>query len=70
MEPAKVTRRGAIKAGAGMTLGGILSAGDTAVAQDQNPFAYESLGLKRIINAAGTFTNLGGSVMPPEVVAA
>jgi L-seryl-tRNA(Ser) seleniumtransferase len=31
---------------------------------------YESLGIKAVINAAGTFTALGGSVMPPEVVAA
>src|SRR5437870_4799938 len=31
---------------------------------------YESLGLKPVINAMGTFTVLGGSVMPPEVVAA
>ncbi len=34
------------------------------------PGIYESLGLKPVINAAGTFTALGGSVMPPEVVAA
>src|SRR5207248_10044177 len=34
------------------------------------PGVYESLGLKPVINAAGTFTALGGSVMPPEVVAA
>jgi L-seryl-tRNA(Ser) seleniumtransferase len=31
---------------------------------------YESLGIRPVINAAGTFTALGGSVMPPEVVAA
>jgi len=31
---------------------------------------YEALGVKPVINAAGTFTALGGSVMPPEVVAA
>ena len=31
---------------------------------------YEALGLSRIINADGTKTVLGGSVMPPEVVAA
>src|SRR5438445_2149052 len=34
------------------------------------PGVYESLGLKPVINATGTFTDLGGSVMPPEVVAA
>ena len=31
---------------------------------------YEALGVKRVINATGTVTNLGGSLMPPEVVAA
>ena len=31
---------------------------------------YDSLGIKRIINATGTVTILGGSIMPPEVVAA
>src|SRR6185503_7903315 len=31
---------------------------------------YERLGVKRVINAAGTLTVLGGSLMPPEVVAA
>jgi L-seryl-tRNA(Ser) seleniumtransferase len=67
-----ITRRGAIKAGAGMTLGGILSTSDepAASAAEKKTLIYEALGLKRIINAAGTFTALGGSVMPPEVVAA
>ena len=31
---------------------------------------YQALGLKHVINAIGTVTFLGGSVMPPEVVAA
>ena len=31
---------------------------------------YEKLGLKRVINAGGTYTILGGSRMPPEVVEA
>jgi D-glucosaminate-6-phosphate ammonia-lyase len=31
---------------------------------------YESLGVEPIINAIGTFTRLGGSLMPPEVVEA
>lgn len=31
---------------------------------------YDSLGIKRVINATGTVTMLGGSIMPPEVVAA
>ena len=31
---------------------------------------YDSLGVEPIINAIGTFTRLGGSLMPPEVVEA
>lgn len=31
---------------------------------------YERLGLRTFINARGTITTLGGSIMPPEVVAA
>lgn len=31
---------------------------------------YRSLGLRPVINGVGTVTNLGGSIMPPEVVAA
>ena len=31
---------------------------------------YDDLGIRRVINAAATLTRLGGSVMPPPVVAA
>lgn len=31
---------------------------------------YDELGVRRVINAWGTMTSLGGSLMPPEVVAA
>ncbi len=31
---------------------------------------YQSLGLKTLINAQGTYTTLGGSLMPPEVIQA
>jgi L-seryl-tRNA(Ser) seleniumtransferase len=31
---------------------------------------YRRLGLRPIINASGTYTHLGGSLMPPEVIAA
>ena len=34
------------------------------------PDVYQELGLQPIINAAGTITTLGGSLMPPEVIAA
>jgi L-seryl-tRNA(Ser) seleniumtransferase len=35
-----------------------------------SPTIYDRLGVRRVINAAGTFTALGGSLMPPEVIAA
>lgn len=31
---------------------------------------YDDLGVRPVINAAGTLTRLGGSLMPPEVVQA
>src|SRR5215210_6411504 len=73
-EPArrKVTRRRVLQASAGLAAGGAL-AGDTAGAEPppvKRPGVYESLGMKHIINATGTVTVFGGSVMPPEVVAA
>src|SRR5947207_15446088 len=46
------------------TLGSVL---ETSPA---GPNVYQTLGVKTIINAAGTITRLGGSLMPPEVVAA
>jgi L-seryl-tRNA(Ser) seleniumtransferase len=39
-------------------------------APDRKPGVYAALGVKPVINAVGTVTALGGSVMPPEVVAA
>jgi D-glucosaminate-6-phosphate ammonia-lyase len=68
----KVTRRGVLKTGAGLALGGVLGSAETAPAEPKaGPKSiYEGLGVKHVINAAGTFTTLGGSLMPPEVVAA
>lgn len=59
-----MTRRKALQAGAALSLAGVpaVVAAPTEV--------YAALGVKPVINAAGTFTNLGGSLMPPEVVAA
>ena len=55
--------------GAGLALGGVL--GDVAAgAEPVRASVYESLGVQRIINATGTVTILGGSLMPPEVIAA
>lgn len=68
----KVTRRGALQTGAGLAAGGVLT--PTAAAATEQPAArpnvYEALGIKPVINATGTVTVLGGSVMPPEVIAA
>ncbi|MCI0700093.1 MAG: aminotransferase class V-fold PLP-dependent enzyme [Planctomycetia bacterium] len=68
----KVTRRRVLQAGA--TLAATSSLASSAVGAEPLPVArpnvYESLGIKPVINATGTVTVLGGSVMPPEVVAA
>ena len=67
----RVSRRDVLKTGAGGALGGMLAGGPLAAACGTgNADVYETLGVKRIINAAGTITTLGGSLMPPEVVAA
>lgn len=68
----KVTRRGALKTGAGLALGGALDCPESVPA---GPMAgtrsvYEAIGVKHVINATGTVTILGGSLMPPEVIAA
>lgn len=60
----KMTRRAALTTGAAFSLGSTLDAAPPTKS------IYESFGLKRVINAGGTFTNLGGSLMPPEVASA
>src|SRR5271155_3812433 len=66
----KMTRRGLLKAGAGLALGGVLTEMVPAAPTAVRPNVYEALGVKHVINATGTVTNLGGSLMPPEVAAA
>jgi D-glucosaminate-6-phosphate ammonia-lyase len=67
-----LTRRGVFRAGAGLALGGALGPGTAsgAAAGARPPGVYGALGVQRVINATGTVTVLGGSLMPPEVVAA
>jgi D-glucosaminate-6-phosphate ammonia-lyase len=68
-----MTRRGALKTGAGLALGGALTSGEPVSAVPPAATVrsvYEALGVKPVINATGTVTVLGGSLMPPEVVAA
>jgi L-seryl-tRNA(Ser) seleniumtransferase len=71
-ETDKVSRRGVLKTGAGLALGGVLGSADSvsAAASPGTRSVYEALGVKHVINATGTVTTLGGSLMPPEVVAA
>jgi L-seryl-tRNA(Ser) seleniumtransferase len=64
-------------AAAGGAIGGLLGPGALSAAaagaegpSDSKQNLYDVLGVKRIINAAGTITALGGSLMPPEVIAA
>src|SRR5262245_42525869 len=64
-----MTRRRLLQAGAGMAVGGAITS-ESEAAPPTKPGVYEALGIKPVINAAGTFTAMGGSVMPPEVVAA
>ncbi len=67
----RITRRGLLKTGATVALTGMLApTANAAAVQPARQSVYEALGLRHIINATGTVTNLGGSVMPPEVVAA
>jgi L-seryl-tRNA(Ser) seleniumtransferase len=68
----KMTRRGLLQTGAGLALGGVLGTGDAPSAEPESgkSSVYEALGVKHVINATGTVTILGGSLMPPEVVAA
>src|SRR6195256_6234485 len=68
--PRTLTRRSLFRTGAAVAVGATLPAASSAGQSAARPGVYESLGVKHVINATGTVTNLGGSVMPPEVVAA
>ena len=67
-----VARRQLLKAGAGSAVGGALggSAQASGTADEPTRNVYDELGVKTLINAAGTITTLGGSLMPPEVLGA
>jgi len=68
------TRRNFLKATtAGAAAAGLVNCGEPAqstVGGSTTTVTYESLGMRPIINGIGVVTVLGGSVMPPEVVAA
>ena len=65
----KPTRRRVLQAGAGLGLAASGAVAPGAEPPVKRSGVYEVLGMKPVINAVGTVTNLGGSVMPPEVVA-
>ncbi len=68
----RMSRRRVLRTGAGLALGGALASGeaDAGAPPAVVPDVYEALGVKHVINATGTVTMLGGSLMPPEVAAA
>lgn len=70
--PNAMSRRTMLASGASGAIGGVLSSRDTQAAEDSpvSRDVYRELGIAPIINAAGTITTLGGSLMPPEVTAA
>ncbi len=68
-----ISRRSLLMGAAGGAVGGVLAGDAQATAGKGDVVArgvYGELGVQPIINAAGTITTLGGSLMPPEVVAA
>ncbi len=70
-DPTPMTRRRMLQTGTGLALGSVVgTTGDAQAAPAHRPSVYEALGVAHVINATGTVTMLGGSLMPPEVVAA
>ncbi|MBI86003.1 MAG: selenocysteine synthase [Planctomycetaceae bacterium] len=67
-----LSRRTVLKTGAGGAVGGMLMSETANGIQESGPLpdVYQALGIEPIINAAGTITIYGGSIMPPEVLAA
>jgi L-seryl-tRNA(Ser) seleniumtransferase len=47
-----------------------ITSAQTRKAQPPTSRVYTDIGLSPIVNAAGTYTHLGGSLMPPEVIQA
>lgn len=69
-EHGKITRRGMLLTGAGLAMSGNLEPDALAAGEARKTNVYEAIGVKPVINATGTVTILGGSLMPPEVAAA
>ncbi len=64
-----MTRREALAAGA-TTAAGLGATGSVTAVEASLPDVYTELGVTTVINAAGTITTMGGSLMPAEVTAA
>ena len=68
------TRRSFLKATTtGAAAAGLAGCGESArspIGGTTSTVTYESLGVRHVINGVGVVTVLGGSIMPPEVVAA
>ena len=67
-----LTRRTLLKTGAGGALIPMLPPDNSIAAEtiSAQRDVYQELGVRPMINAAGTITTLGGSLMPPEVMSA
>ena len=68
----RLTRRDVMLSGVGVVSGFVASngVGSHVDEGEVKPNVYKRLGIQPVSNAAGTLTNLGGSLMPPEVTAA
>ena len=69
----QTSRRGFMQGTAAAAVAGAVGCGSTApstLGYEVTTITYEDLGAKPVINGIGTVTVLGGSIMPPEVVAA
>src|SRR5579871_1584626 len=70
MDAFRATRRKFLAWGNALFAAGPLSAADTHKAPSEGEDYYDKLGVAKIINAAGTYTALTASTMPPSVQAA
>lgn len=68
--PSQISRRSMLQGSAAATLGVASCGGQADVELSSPEEVYLRIGVEPVINGVGTVTNLGGSIMPPEVVEA